>query len=52
MLMMLLAIVVVTGTAVLTAGSAATALLASLEEGLPDVKTFEKLAFAEPTQGL
>ena len=40
----------VTGTAVLTAGGAATALLASLEQGLPDVKTFDKLQFAEPTK--
>ncbi len=50
LVMMLLAIVVVTGTAVLTAGSAATALLASLEQGLPDVKTFDQLTFAQPTK--
>jgi hypothetical protein len=36
--MVLLALFVVTGTAVLTAGGAATALLASLEKGLPDAQ--------------
>ncbi len=49
-LMMLLAVVVVTGTAVLTAVGAGTALMASLEQGLPDVHEFDHLQFAQPTK--
>jgi len=48
--MFLLFVLVITGTAVLTAGGAATALMASLEQGLPDVKVFDKLTFAQPTK--
>jgi membrane peptidoglycan carboxypeptidase len=47
---LLLFVVVVTGTAVLTAASAGTALMASLERGLPDVREFEHLQFAQPTK--
>ncbi len=49
-LMLFITVIVVTGTAVLTAVSAGSALMASLEQGLPDVHTFDHLQFAQPTK--
>jgi peptidoglycan glycosyltransferase len=46
----LLVVVVFTGTVVITAGSAGAALIASLEQDLPDVKAFESLTFPQPTK--
>ncbi len=48
--LIVLAVVVVAGTTILTVGSAATALMASLEKDLPDVHEFEHLQFTQPTK--
>lgn len=46
---LVLAVVVVTGASVVTVGGAAGLALAELEKGLPNVKAFEQLGFAQPT---
>ncbi len=45
-----LIVFVFTGVAIITAGTAATALMASLESDLPDVQQFEQLRFPQPTK--
>lgn len=40
----------VTGAALITVGGATASLIASLEQGLPDVKAFESLTFPQPTK--
>ncbi len=46
----LLIVVGVTGTALITIGGATAGLIASLEQGLPDVKAFDSLTFPQPTK--